>query len=257
MELPVGTKMLGEPGPKSLAKKLSEVMAAVERIPKHGRNTFHNYDYATEADIVAAIRGELSKRSVILLPAITGRSREPVGEKGSVLTHLDMEFTFIDGDSGEMITRPWLGVGSDKDDKAGYKAMTGGEKYFLLKTFLIPTGDDPEQEGEQPPAGKRPAKPGLPTRPAAAAPSPAAAGTRPPVTVGNVTVSNVTVAKISDAQRKRFYAVAKEHGWTKDEAAALIKRVLGVNSSADIPTHRYKEIVGILEAGVDSMAANP
>lgn len=143
-----------DPIQQSLVMKLAAVMAAVERIPKRGRNDFHNYDYATEADIVSAIRQELAQRHVMLLPAITGSEREKVGEKGSVLTHLRMEFTFLDGESGETLTRPWLGAGTDKEDKGAYKAMTGGEKYFLLKTFLIPTGDDPEQAEES----KRPAE---------------------------------------------------------------------------------------------------
>jgi len=131
--------------------KLAAIMAVVERIPKRGRNAFHGYDYATEADIVTAIRGELACRAVMLFPAIVATRREPVGdpEKRMVLTSLDMEFTFMDGESGEAITRPWHGAGTDKEDKGAYKAMTGGEKYFLLKTFLVPTGDDPEQDGKQ------------------------------------------------------------------------------------------------------------
>lgn len=128
----------------SLVTKLAAVMQAIERIPKRGRNDFHKYDYATEADIVSAIRSELATRQVMLIPAITGMQRDPVGEKGSVLTTLTMEFTFMDGESNETIVRPWIGAGTDKEDKGAYKAMTGGEKYFLLKTFLIPTGDDPE-----------------------------------------------------------------------------------------------------------------
>lgn len=149
-----------------LATKLADVMGAVGRVAKHGRNEFHKYDYATEADIVAVVRVELAKQKVILLPAILNHTRIPVGEKGSVLTILEMEFTFIDGESGEQEKRFWLGAGSDKDDKGVYKAMTGGEKYFLLKTFLIPTGDDPERdttdthEDETPkmaPLGQRPA----------------------------------------------------------------------------------------------------
>ena len=128
----------------ALAKKLAEVMGVANRIPKRGRNDFHKYDYATEADIAEAIRAELAQRSVMLFPAITKVNREPVGEKGSVLTTLDMEFMFVDGETGESITRQWAGAGTDKEDKGLYKAMTGGEKYFLLKTFLMPTGDDPE-----------------------------------------------------------------------------------------------------------------
>ncbi len=136
-----------------LVKKLAAVMDAVERVPKRGRNSFHNYDYATEADIVATVRKELASRHVMLIPAIVGESRTAVGEKGSVLTVLEMEMEFLDGDSGDSIKKTWRGYGTDKEDKGGYKAMTGGEKYFLLKTFLMPTGDDPEAD-EKPSAVK-------------------------------------------------------------------------------------------------------
>jgi hypothetical protein len=131
---------------KTLVAKLAEVMAAVERIPKRGHNDFHKYSYATEADIAATVRAELAARQVMLIPSITGETRHPVGEKGSVLTVLEMEMEFFDGESGASIKKPWRGYGTDKEDKGGYKAMTGGEKYFLLKTFLMPTGDDPERE---------------------------------------------------------------------------------------------------------------
>ena len=36
-------------------------------------------------------------------------------------------------------------MGADTGDKALYKAYTSGVKYFLLKTFLLPTDDDVEQ----------------------------------------------------------------------------------------------------------------
>lgn len=137
---------MSEQKPKSLVSKLAEVMATVSRIPKRGRNEFHKYDYATEADIAATVRTELALRHIMLVPAIVGEQRHPVGEKGSVLTVLDMEMEFLDGESGESLKRTWKGYGTDKEDKGGYKAMTGGEKYFLLKTFLMPTGDDPEAD---------------------------------------------------------------------------------------------------------------
>lgn len=137
-----------------LVKKLSEVMAAVGRIPKRGRNEFHKYDYATEADIVEAIRSELASRFIMLFPAVTGTHREPVGDKGQVLTTLEMKFTFVDGETGEKVELQWAGAGTDKEDKGCYKALTGATKYFLLKTFLIPTGDDPEKD--EPPKKKEP-----------------------------------------------------------------------------------------------------
>ena len=136
-------------GTLTLVGKLVAVMAAIDHIQKRGRNEFHKYDYATEADIAAAVRRELALRNVMLFPAITGERREAVGEKGSVLTTLDFLFTFHDGDSGETLSFTWKGAGTDKDDKGLYKAMTGGEKYFLMKTFLIPTGDDPERDDKK------------------------------------------------------------------------------------------------------------
>lgn len=163
------------PSASGLITKLAAIMAAIERIPKRGHNDFHHYDFVTEADILTAIRHELASRHVMLLPAITGTQRDAVGEKGSVLTTLTMEFTFVDGDTGESLTRPWVGSGTDKEDKGAYKAMTGGEKYFLLKTFLIPTGDDPEQTtGTAAPAtvARRP----LPVPPPVPAAAPAVPG---------------------------------------------------------------------------------
>lgn len=154
--------------PAGLVAKLAAVMGAVGRIPKRGHNDFHDYNYATEADIVEAIRTELSTRNVMLIPGIKGHQREPVGDKGSTLTTLSMTFTFLDGDSEEKIERDWIGFGDDKLDKGGYKAMTGAEKYFLLKTFLIPTGDDPEagkaEEADDKPSGGGAPLPGAPVQ---------------------------------------------------------------------------------------------
>jgi hypothetical protein len=128
-------------------------MQAVKRIAKRGRNDFHKYDYATEADIAEVIRKELAARNVMLYPAVSSyvihELPDKAGKARDPLTILSMAFEFRCGDTQESISKPWLGVGQDSGDKGCYKAMTGGEKYFLLKTFLIPTGDDPEREERQ------------------------------------------------------------------------------------------------------------
>jgi hypothetical protein len=87
----------------SLYSKIAKVMGEVGRVEKRGFNDFHKYAYATEADLVEAVREKLS---------------------------------------------------------AAYKAMTGALKYFLMKTFLIPTGDDPEADtgSDARSAGRRPGR---------------------------------------------------------------------------------------------------
>jgi len=57
-----------------------------------------------------------------------------------------MAYTFTDENSAEEVTARVAGEGLDIGDKASYKAMTGALKYALLQSFLLATGDDPEDE---------------------------------------------------------------------------------------------------------------
>jgi hypothetical protein len=123
-----------------LYAKLSQVMALVGRIEKRGENTFHHYKYATESDIVEAVRMGLAERLVMIVPSVREVHRE------GTLTTVLMTFSLVDGQTGEVASYDWAGTGDDKGDKGLYKAMTGALKYFLLKTFLMPTGDDPEAD---------------------------------------------------------------------------------------------------------------
>jgi hypothetical protein len=136
--------------PKGLITKLAEVMSEVDRVPKSGHNTFHNYDYATEADIVAAVRKGLASRKVMLLndPIDMKWEQLPPTKSGQPqkMVTITVIFTFMDGDSGEQLQLRAFGQGSDSGDKAIYKALTGAVKYLLMKTFLIATGDDPERD---------------------------------------------------------------------------------------------------------------
>jgi hypothetical protein len=57
-----------------------------------------------------------------------------------------MNYRFVDARSGEELTVRVAGEGADPGDKAPYKAMTGALKYALLQSFLLSTGDDPEDD---------------------------------------------------------------------------------------------------------------
>ncbi|HYE89524.1 MAG TPA: ERF family protein [Terriglobales bacterium] len=129
--------------PKSLVTKLAEVMAEVERVAKRGRNDFHKYDYVTEADIAAAVREHMAARHLMMIPSVESLAWRADGK----IATLGVKFTIYDGDTGEMLPFLVYGEGQDSGDKATYKAMTGANKYALLKLFQIPTGDDPEREG--------------------------------------------------------------------------------------------------------------
>lgn len=139
--------------PRGLITKLCEVMALVKWIKKSGYNSFHNYAYATEADLADAIREPLAERHVFIFPDVVDVKRTPHevetakgGIRKTQLTEIMVRWTFVDGDTGESRDVHIPGVGEDASDKGFYKSFTGSEKYMLMKTFLIPTGDDPEAE---------------------------------------------------------------------------------------------------------------
>jgi hypothetical protein len=136
---------------KSLATKLSEIIAEVSHVEKKGVNDFHKYKYAQEADVLAAVRKHLAERHILILPSLVSQDWHGITtSKGQQeqIARVVMEYTLIDGDSGERLTFKMPGEGQDRGDKGSYKAVTGATKYALTKLFLIPTGDDPEADAD-------------------------------------------------------------------------------------------------------------
>jgi len=134
---------------KSLVRKLTEVMKEVKHIPKNGWNDFHRYKFATESDVAEKVREALAERCVMMIPDVTRmETREHTNARGKTeyIVTVWMKFTFMDGESGEEIVFNSVGEGQDAGDKGSYKAITGAQKYALLKAFMIPTGDDPEAD---------------------------------------------------------------------------------------------------------------
>jgi hypothetical protein len=123
-----------------LFQKIASVMGKVERVPKNGYNNFHKYQYVTESDLIESVRVFMSEEGLIVFNNV--KSYEINGEVATVT----IEFTLACTETGETITSVMVGQGQDKGDKAFYKAYAGATKYFLMKTFLIPTGDDPEAD---------------------------------------------------------------------------------------------------------------
>lgn len=155
--------------------KISAVTAAVSRIPKNGVNTFHNYKYATESDITDGLRELLATHGLAFLPpSVLSWERDEVAEnpKTGPRTRVEVQFGLACCESGETFQAIVWGEGQDSGDKGFYKAYTGAVKYFLMKTFLIATGDDPEQESKPAPSMRgasyerpTPPKPAEPKRP--------------------------------------------------------------------------------------------
>ncbi len=86
---------------------------------------------------------------MVIVPRLESIAYEPArsnGAEAARAAQVVMAYTFTDVETGEEITTKVAGQGLDAGDKAPYKAMTGALKYALLQSFLLATGDDPEDE---------------------------------------------------------------------------------------------------------------
>ena len=133
----------------NLRQKLAVVRRRIAYVQKRGRNELFNYSYVTAADIAGAVGDILAELGVVVVPRLESITYEPARagrmgtERGACVV---MAYGFVDVDTGEEITVKVAGEGLDPGDKAPYKAMTGALKYALLQSFLLATGDDPEDE---------------------------------------------------------------------------------------------------------------
>jgi hypothetical protein len=152
----------------ALFQKVLLVYEQVRYIQKDKRNNFHGYNYASEAAIKSQLHEAFLANGLILLPPeiLSLHDGEPSaakeGKEGkNFLTTIQVRFAIADTATGETMTGTTYGRGSDSSDKGIYKALTGALKYWLTTTFLIATGDDPEQDAEQeaPPARGGPRRP--------------------------------------------------------------------------------------------------
>jgi hypothetical protein len=120
-------------------------MKATGMVAKTGRNDFHGYDYATEADVVESVRPHMVANGLMLIPHVDTVNQDQHGNTNIIVNYRLYHV------SGDFIEFNVAAAGNDKNrngvgDKGIYKAMTGASKYALLKLFSLATGDDPEKD---------------------------------------------------------------------------------------------------------------
>jgi len=125
----------------SLYKKISAVMQDISYLSKDDKVEFNNTKYKaiSEEKVTSTVRESLVRNGLIILPVKQSHKRE-----GNLST-VDTEYKIIDIDTGEFEIIVSSGTGADTQDKGVGKAMTYSYKYLLLRSFAIPTGEDPDK----------------------------------------------------------------------------------------------------------------
>ena len=128
-------------------KKIHAIISELKGISENGYNAYHKYKYIKQEDIINAIKPLLLKHQLVITSEVKEEEIKVIEDKG-IYCSVTMMFTITDLESHGQMEFTYKGHGIDVGDKAIYKAMTGAEKYFYMKNFLIGAGnDDPEYNG--------------------------------------------------------------------------------------------------------------
>ena len=118
-------------------------------LKKGGKNDYDNYNYFSEAQYKVLFTDLFSSHGLELkfneleYETFTGSEKQANGRMPK------LDFWLFDIETGFFESTTITGEGTDKGDKAGYKAYTGALKYYFADTFIVPTGDDPEKESPE------------------------------------------------------------------------------------------------------------
>lgn len=125
----------------NLYQKISAVMRDVEYLSKDDAIEFKSTKYRaiSEEKVTSTVRASLIKHGLVILPI------EQEHKRVDTLTTVDVKYKIIDIDTGEFEILASSGTGADTQDKGVGKAMTYSYKYLLLRSFAIPTGEDPDK----------------------------------------------------------------------------------------------------------------
>lgn len=201
----------------NIFEKLSNITNEISSVNKNlivgqGKNA---YKAVGEADILKAVKELEFKYRVYSYPA----SREVLestmytttneyGEKNNIFSRIKTVYRFVNIDKPEeYIETITFAEGIDTQDKGSGKAMTYSDKYALMKSYKIITGEDPDQNPSE--AGYRNKKP-------------------------------TTTNRITDVEAKSIYALMMRKGY---EVIPTLEKNYGIKNTADLTKEQYMAIL--------------
>lgn len=139
-----------------LIAALAEIMGEVGTVKKAGTNKFHDYKYATAADVMHKLQPLMAKHGIVVFQ----NERDQHLIANETVMAIAYEFTIAHKSGAVWPQVPvHTGIAVAKNSKGGFddktanKCHTAARKYFLLSLFQIPTGDyaDADADDDTPP----------------------------------------------------------------------------------------------------------
>lgn len=118
---------------------------------KDGINRHQSYKYVTEKQYKQVFKAALRKAGLIWKMETLSHEFIPAVSDKMHLVLCQFRGQIIDPDTGEREEYLFSGSGADNGDKALYKAVTGGHKFFLASNFNVAEDNDPENDTDDVP----------------------------------------------------------------------------------------------------------
>lgn len=126
----------------TLHEKLLAIMRDVQYVNQDTNVEFGDTKYKalSEEKVTAIMRAEAVKYNIVVYPI------EQHWERIGQISHVDVRYKIVNvDDPDDYIEVVSCGDGADTQDKGAGKAMTYAYKYMWLRTFALPTGEDPDK----------------------------------------------------------------------------------------------------------------
>ena len=126
----------------NIYEKIFSIMENVKYLAKDDTVEFKTTKYKalSEEKVTSIMKKEMIKHKLIVFPVKQSFSKE------GQISHVDVTYRIVNVENPEeFIEVVSCGDGADTQDKGAGKAMTYAYKYMWLRTFCIPTGEDPDK----------------------------------------------------------------------------------------------------------------
>lgn len=126
----------------NIYEKISAIMQDVQYLAKDDHVEFGSTKYKalSEEKVTSIMRSALIKYKLVVFPI------DQMASRTGNITHVDVKYRMVNVESpDEFIEIVSSGDGADTQDKGSGKAMTYAFKYMWLRTFALPTGEDPDK----------------------------------------------------------------------------------------------------------------
>lgn len=142
----------------SLRQRLAALYKAASSPEKKGYNAFHRYHFVRESDVANLLRPLFAEHGIVVSMSMVDRRTEKIevvkaDDKTAVryFTSVTLRYEISSADDpNDKIVADAFGDALDDQDKGIYKAVTGAQKYFMMKFFHLGSDvdDDPEHDGQ-------------------------------------------------------------------------------------------------------------